>query len=169
MLGLKKDSVKLVSHDKCWASFFEKEKTKLQKIFPDSQIEHIGSTAIPNIKAKPILDIMIALKQLKITEKENLELEKIGYENRGLKHDGEHIFLRKQKDLIQSVFVKLTTKETNFWKECFHFKESLLKDKLLAKKYEKIKEKIANSVGEENRIEYTKLKSGFIKKVLKCR
>ena len=62
MLGLHKDKVNLVSHSSNWHTEFEQEKEKLQTILGNIAlaIEHIGSTSIPGLSAKPILDIAVA-------------------------------------------------------------------------------------------------------------
>ena len=63
MIGLKRGTVKLVPHNSKWEELFKKEKQLLKKTFGDTilGIEHIGSTAIPNIPAKPIIDIDVGV------------------------------------------------------------------------------------------------------------
>lgn len=52
--------VTLVSHREDWKDWYLEEKARLQKILPpDSRIDHTGSTAIPGIAAKPIVDILV--------------------------------------------------------------------------------------------------------------
>ena len=66
MLGLKRGTVKLTQHHDEWARLFEKEKQVLLETFEDLiiAIEHVGSTAIPNIPAKPIIDMNVAISSL---------------------------------------------------------------------------------------------------------
>lgn len=66
LLGLGKSEVKLVPHNDEWAEFFQQEKELLNSIIGEFVlgIEHIGSTAIKGIYAKPIIDIVIGLKSL---------------------------------------------------------------------------------------------------------
>ena len=53
----------LVEHDANWTQAFERERRRLQTVLAESypEIHHIGSTAIPGIKAKPVIDIIIWL------------------------------------------------------------------------------------------------------------
>ncbi len=58
MIGLKQRTVKLVKHNPKWQQSFEREAKKIKKVFGRDGIDmqHIGSTAIPEILAKPIID-----------------------------------------------------------------------------------------------------------------
>ena len=58
-IGLKRLTVRLLSHNKKWEESFNFESKKLQSLF--AHIEHIGSTAIQSIVAKPIIDIDVGL------------------------------------------------------------------------------------------------------------
>jgi len=67
MFGLKRGTVKLVEKDGGeWAQLFEKEKRLLLDTFGDKiiAIEHVGSTAIPGVSAKPLIDMNIAISKL---------------------------------------------------------------------------------------------------------
>jgi GrpB-like predicted nucleotidyltransferase (UPF0157 family) len=58
--------ITLEPHQKTWKTNFIQDKEKLSAILSDIviSIEHIGSTAIPGIKAKPVIDIMIGVKDI---------------------------------------------------------------------------------------------------------
>ena len=66
MIGLKRKIIKLIPHHKSWVPFFEKEKTRILKSIPSMNVEHVGSTAIPSISAKPIIDIALGIKKIKV-------------------------------------------------------------------------------------------------------
>ena len=68
-----------------YPSLFEKEKALLVPIFGDNlvDIEHIGSTAVPGLKSKPIIDILVAVKSLSLVDEKQNEFEKLGYEYLG--------------------------------------------------------------------------------------
>ena len=60
------EAVSLHTHDPAWAGAFELERTRLQRLLPGVflAIEHIGSTAVPALVAKPIIDILVAVESL---------------------------------------------------------------------------------------------------------
>ncbi|MFP4007701.1 MAG: GrpB family protein [Spirulinaceae cyanobacterium] len=62
-LGLADGELKFVEYDPMWADLFAQEKQKLEAVLGDRvlDIQHIGSTAIPGMIAKPILDLSIAV------------------------------------------------------------------------------------------------------------
>ena len=84
-IGLQRGTVKLVAHDPKWAECFRNEKELLSRILAEKvlDIRHIGSTSIAGIPAKPILDIMAAVKTLSDVEVFTQDLNKIGYEDKG--------------------------------------------------------------------------------------
>lgn len=61
-LGLPPGQNYLVPHDPGWAALFEDERARLRAVLPAEamDIQHVGSTAVPGIQAKPIIDIAIA-------------------------------------------------------------------------------------------------------------
>ena len=58
---MRKDELRLLPHDPVWAEDFLAEKNRIADALgdPSARIEHVGSTAIPTVHAKPILDIAI--------------------------------------------------------------------------------------------------------------
>ena len=61
---------------------YEKERTKILAVIGDKivAIEHIGSTAIPNLRAKPIIDIMVGVSDIAKADECIEPLQGIGYE-----------------------------------------------------------------------------------------
>src|SRR4051794_14157180 len=68
-----------------WVQLFKSEATKIQEIFKDEivEIHHIGSTAVPGLKAKPIIDIMPIVQNIEIVDMFNEKMNEIGYEPLG--------------------------------------------------------------------------------------
>jgi GrpB-like predicted nucleotidyltransferase (UPF0157 family) len=81
VLGLRYGVVKLAPHSPEWQNLFDIEHQILQGLIGPYVIEirHIGSTAIPSIYAKPILDIMAGLRKLADIEHCIAPLETAGY------------------------------------------------------------------------------------------
>ncbi len=77
--------VEVVPHDPLWAYSFQAEAEVLSNIFGDQlvAIHHIGSTAIPGIVAKPILDFLVEVRDIQKVDELNSEMEALGYQPRG--------------------------------------------------------------------------------------
>ncbi|MFT4416643.1 GrpB family protein [Fredinandcohnia humi] len=77
--------VEVCSYNEKWAVLFAEEAKKLNLIFGNEivAIHHIGSTSVPGLKAKPIIDIMPVVKDITYADKYNEEMQEIGYEPRG--------------------------------------------------------------------------------------
>jgi GrpB-like predicted nucleotidyltransferase (UPF0157 family) len=69
-----------------WGKLYQQEEEKLKNVFKDELIDiyHIGSTSIPAIGyAKPIIDILVVVKDIEKVDRYNDEMVKLGYEPRG--------------------------------------------------------------------------------------
>lgn len=169
MIGLKEGTVRLLPHNIKWSQSFEKEKKILSKVLNDLviDIQHIGSTSIPGILAKPIIDIAIGIKSMKDSKKfipllESLEYEyvpKFGSLNL-------HTFFAKGPDKKRTHYVHLLKYNGKIWQNDLLFKDFLTKDKNRAKQYEKLKRDLAKNYA-DNRKKYTSSKNEFIVKILK--
>ena len=80
-LGLPRLTVALREHRADWAGHYASEVALLRKLIGDDLIAaaHVGSTAIPGIAAKPIIDIMVAVPTLDCAEQHRGVLAKVGY------------------------------------------------------------------------------------------
>ncbi|MEC1507498.1 bifunctional GNAT family N-acetyltransferase/GrpB family protein [Bacillus haynesii] len=77
--------VKVVSYQKEWKGEFFKEKKQLEALFQNEvlHIHHIGSTSIPGMSAKPIIDILIEVKDLGSAAGFEKGMKMLGYESKG--------------------------------------------------------------------------------------
>lgn len=75
----------VTDYSKVWPQLFDKEADKIKKILKDEMIEihHIGSTSVLGLKAKPIIDMMPIVKDIKSIDKYNKKMIEIGYEPLG--------------------------------------------------------------------------------------
>lgn len=77
--------VKIEKYNPQWAEGFKNESKELKNAIGSiiNDIHHIGSTAVPGLKAKPIIDIILDVKDLVILDNHNYKLESIGYKAMG--------------------------------------------------------------------------------------
>ena len=101
MLGLKRNIVQLQEHDSTWKDEFLREKELLSEILQKSalSINHIGSTAIPWIYAKPILDIAVEMNSFDVLDSLSKNLQEKGFIYRPM-HDepGRHLYVKGGAD-----------------------------------------------------------------------
>jgi len=94
-------TVDVVPYDANWGNLFEKEKVILEGILGEHivRIEHIGSTSIPKIYAKPIIDILVLVKCIFDIDGHNNQMIAAGYDVRGEKGmPGRRYFVRFKDD-----------------------------------------------------------------------
>ncbi len=77
--------VEVMPYDSIWQHLYLEEKKRLEAIFKNQlvAIHHIGSTAVPGLAAKPVIDIMIIVEDIEQMDKLNDQLIAIGYEMKG--------------------------------------------------------------------------------------
>ncbi len=152
---------------KFWYPFlFRKEKKKLDKLFPDAKIEHVGSTSIPGLGGKGIIDILIGLKKSNWKKTKKVLLNR-GYSfMKNIVGDKDRIsFMRDYGFWLfkRRVHIHVTFIDSNNWKEKINFRNNLLSSKKLCREYEKLKKEAVKKAKGESLI-YRAHKSKFIKK-----
>ncbi|MEM6378934.1 MAG: GrpB family protein [Bacteroidota bacterium] len=77
--------VKVVKYNPKWIDAFDKEAAELKEQIGNNlkDVHHIGSTAVPNLMAKPIIDMILEVRDLKELDIQTAKLEAIGYEGLG--------------------------------------------------------------------------------------
>lgn len=169
MIGLKRGTVKLAPHNKKWVELFEKEKKILQKKLGDSvvDIQHIGSTAIPGIPAKPIIDISLGIHVMKDAKELIKPLKELGYELRP-EFGGPNIqrLFVKGPESKRTHYLHVMKFKGSIWNKDLLFRDYLRKYREQAKQYADLKRKLAkNFVDDRGR--YTTAKAKFIHDILK--
>ena len=84
MIGLEDGTVRLEPYDPAWESAFRTEAGRLRAALGDGilQVEHVGSTAVPGLPAKPILDLMAEVTDLDAAHRLRPAVVALGYEYR---------------------------------------------------------------------------------------
>jgi len=84
------EEIRLECHNQAWRGWYEEEVDKLTPVFHLERVafEHIGSTAVPGLVAKPIVDIMVGLSKLELSDEQIEALEKLGYRYFGALREG---------------------------------------------------------------------------------
>ena len=167
------DSIELVPYDNQWPKMAAQEIKKLQEILPANHIidiQHVGSTAIPGMLAKPIIDIQIAVDSLNSIKQLAIDALKIlGYEYWYENPDPERMFFVKgmppfgEKRTHHVHIVELGSKH---WKNKILFRNYLNNNPEVAREYEQLKLNLAKD-NPHDREQYTNAKAKFIDNVLR--
>ncbi len=161
-----------------WKTEFENIKqiiqTELNDLSLQIDIQHVGSTSIPGLLAKPILDIDIIIDNKDLLKDIALRLEKIGYKSEGEQGiSGRFAFrqtsnftpLTATKNKWQSHHLYVCYSESLALKNHLLFGDTLIKDKDLLEKYSELKKSLTDNL-KTTREEYTTKKTDFIISVL---
>jgi len=171
MIGLKRGTVKLLPHDLTWESLFNQEKSLLIETLGDCivGIEHIGSTSVPGIAAKPIIDIDIgidSINDLKSVEEIALLIKPLGYVWRRQNSNPDNHIFAKGPEECRTFYVHLVEYKGEVWNNDVLFRSYLTLNPKVAKDYENLKLSLAQKYP-NIREKYTVDKKNFIIKVLK--
>lgn len=165
MIGLKRGTVKLSPYNKKWQTAFEKERQVLKKaagkILID--IQHIGSTAIPGIHAKPIIDMSAGVRNLKDAKRLVKLFSKMGYNF--YKTFQKQILFAKGPDKKRTHYLHVMKYNGTKWKNDLLFRHYLLRHPTRAKTYDTLKKKLAR-LYPNDREKYTAGKKLFIENTL---
>jgi GrpB-like predicted nucleotidyltransferase (UPF0157 family) len=169
-IGLKRGTVALSAYSETWEHEYECEKKVLKHIFASTiiEIQHIGSTAIPGMMAKPIIDIAIKVESIdKMDSIIDLLLQQ-NYEERVGRLPGRQRVFAKSINNLVSHHLHIIEDGDADWDFKLKFKQVLLNKPILANEYAQLKLKLA-SQHQDDRLFYTNQKAGFIKEVLKMK
>jgi GrpB-like predicted nucleotidyltransferase (UPF0157 family) len=165
MLGLQKDSVKIVPHDPEWSRQFRQERQLLQQHIGQHVlvIEHVGSTAVPDLDAKPIIDIAIAVRSIEGIDRCRGSLLAIGYIDRGdAGSEGGYLFVREREPNVRTHHLHIVAIDDPQWAAYLAFRELLTENEHARFAYANLKHSLSQPFAADRR-GYTKEKNDFIR------
>ena len=172
MLGVKRGDVFLCPHEKAWETEAENAIARLKSILGDvaKGIEHVGSTSIPTIMAKPIIDIAVAVDSFDGILAYEKELEADGFYYRPNVSDREQLLFScgnyyDGSGALQTHFIHVVLSDSEDWKNYIAFRNYLRKHEPVARQYEALKISLAKEF-EGHREKYTPGKHGLITSIL---
>ncbi len=164
------DSVIIVSADPSWAESFEHAKAELAIALGARviEMEHIGSTAVPGLAAKPVIDVLIGVKSLDDVAACVPILEKRGWEfpedfNKGL--EGRRFFIKRTVEGARTHHAHFVVHRGPLWEEYVAFRDALRNSDELRNRYEALKRDLAAKFHDQREL-YTANKTDFVKEVL---
>jgi hypothetical protein len=97
--------IHVVPYDPRWVAKFEDERVVLEALLAPwrlGPIEHVGSTAVPGLCAKPVIDVMVGVPSLSGSEPTKAALRGVGYQYAEYKTDVMHWFCNFPRDRLQT-------------------------------------------------------------------
>ncbi len=168
MIGLKRGTVDVVPYALDWGPAFQKEALLLRKALGQAAlaIEHIGSTAIPGMPAKPIIDLMVAVADLAKSRQLIPLLEDAGYDHRPHDCVPDRHFFAKGEDGERTHHLSMADASSTFWRCQMSFRDYLRTDHQAAVQYANLKIELASKC-HNDRNSYTDAKEPFILGILR--
>ena len=153
--------VVLAEHTSEWSALYGEEAARIAAALGPVvlSMEHYGSTSIPGIKAKPIIDILVGVERLDDTVGCIPAMEELGYifdPNAGI--PGHHIF---GKGAARTHIVHFVEHGGEGWRQGLAFRDRLLADPKVAEAYQRLKVELAARYPND-RAAYTAGKSAFV-------
>ncbi len=166
-IGLKRGTVKLVPHDPEWDGLFRAEKAKLRDALGDLAVDtqHVGSTAIPTISAKPIIDVAVLVKSIEEVARHVGQIKELGYQKKQ-ENRPERLFFTKGPEEKRNVYLHIGDAGSNYIQDMIAFRDYLIQNPEEARKYMELKSKLAEKFADD-REPYTAAKEEFVRDVLK--
>lgn len=164
--GLPHGKVFLAPHDVRWRGLFEAEAARIAAALGGAPlaIEHYGSTSIPGIDAKPVIDLLVGLRTLDEALTYVPAMEALGYDfapYAGV--PGHHVFGKGAARTHLAHFVEHGGVQ---WRACLAFRDALRADPARAGAYQALKRELA-ARHPDDRAAYTAGKGAFVATVLR--
>lgn len=166
-LGLPRGQTRLIPHDPGWADRFEEERLRLRSVLPPDvvDIQHVGSTAVVGIEAKPIIDIAVAAHSYRLADDWRGAMESLGYDYPGDIGIPDHRIYGRDRD-VRRFLVHVVDAYGPRWRQLLRFRDLLRADAALAAAYEAVKAEAAAKYPTGPRSGYTSAKAEFIERAL---
>lgn len=168
MIGLKRHAVKLVDYAPQWVPFADAacKETRMAGDELLADVQHVGSTAVPGLPAKPIVDIAAAMGDLTLVPELIERLTRIGYLYRGDRGgDGGHLFIMESSPDVRTIHLHVVEHNGEQWGNYIRFRDLLRGDSTIRDQYTRLKRDLALKFPGD-RLSYTAAKDEFIGRVL---
>jgi GrpB-like predicted nucleotidyltransferase (UPF0157 family) len=159
-LGADDGPIEIVDYEPSWPSAFVAERDRLSPLLPGVQLHHIGSTAVPGLAGKPVIDMIALVDDLDGAA--NLLIERGGYQLDARFNDG---LLHRRYLCYPSISHRThhlhLVDASEEMQRCLRFRDKLRGDRRLSAAYVALKRSLAERLGDD-RAAYTMAKTRFI-------
>ena len=165
------DPVVVIPYDEAWPALFEEERERIERAIGPlvGEIEHVGSTAVPGLAAKPVIDIMVGVKSLDDTPILVERLEAMGYEYvpEFERQMPQRRYFRKLRQGRRTHQIHLVERsDAAFWDRHVLFRDYLRRHPRVAEEYALLKHELSGRF-RKDRAAYTEAKTAFIREAVR--
>jgi len=160
------DEIEIVDYDPRWPARFALESARIRSVLaePSLEVEHHGSTAVPGLAAKPVIDMLVAVDSIARATRYAMVLVEYGYEEVDPRYRElwpERIVLVRREHGTRVYHVHLMLRGHPVWKRLLAFRDYLRSHPGVAGEYAALKRALASTAGSE-RHAYMTAKGDFI-------
>jgi GrpB-like predicted nucleotidyltransferase (UPF0157 family) len=159
--------VEVVPHDPRWRDAFEAEARRVAAALGENvvAVQHIGSTAIPNIYAKPIIDLLVEVRDIAEVDGRSPAMESLGYEVMGeYGIPGRRYFRKDNREGIRTHHIHAFESGSAEVERHLAFRDYMIAHPLEAQRYSELKRRLAKE-HPQSLEGYMDGKDGFIKEM----
>jgi GrpB-like predicted nucleotidyltransferase (UPF0157 family) len=167
MVGLERGTVELRSYQPEWESQYEAEVEYLESVAGERFLdyEHVGSTAVEGLAAKPVIDLLAVVSDLDEASELVTVLDDGGYSYRPNDGVDDRLFFAKGPRTNRTHYLSVCERTSDCYREQVAFRDYLRSNPEVAAEYERLKRDLA-AEHSEDRSAYTERKSEFVERVL---
>jgi GrpB-like predicted nucleotidyltransferase (UPF0157 family) len=161
-------AIEIADYDPAWPARFAAERDALEPALRHwlaGNIEHVGSTAVPSLCAKPIIDLLIPVRELDASRPAIAILERDHGYLYWPYREGEMHWLCKPSPDVRTHHVHLIPVSSSVYRDRLRFRDALRTDPVLRERYAELKRELARTCAGD-REAYTAGKAPFIASVL---
>lgn len=159
--------IRIAPYDPAWPGLFEIERASLEQLLAPwrcGSIEHVGSTAVVGLCAKPVIDVMVGVASLVESGPAIAALRQAGYQYSDYKSEVMHWFCKPSFE-FRTHHLHLIPFQSPLWLDRLSFRDRLRQDAAVRAEYAALKLELAQRF-EHDREAYTEGKSPFIARIL---
>jgi GrpB-like predicted nucleotidyltransferase (UPF0157 family) len=160
--------VTIVDYDPRWPQLFEQARAELSEALGQSVIavHHVGSTAVPGLCAKPVLDILVSVPYLQTALQLVPKLESLGYEFRPNEGIADRLFFRRRIGTARTHHLSLSEPASHHHVATLEFRDALRANADVASAYAQLKLRLAREFPQD-RGAYIRSKTEFVLNVIR--
>lgn len=160
-MSLEQGVILVPSRHEHWSALATKMITKLDSLVPDAAIEHFGSTSVPGLQAKDIVDLLVGVEKSRILDVSH-RLRSAGFDLEG--EYAHHSWLSYPTRAERIFIVHVVEFEGVAWRRRIAFRDLLRGDEAAREKY--LRAKIASRQSTDNLDDYTQSKTSIVRELL---